>query len=121
MKRISFFSVIKTIIYSTSLLLIMSIFSFVLVSLLRFNHQKDVISYQNIEIYKEEDIESFNGYIEDNLYLIIKMKKAQSNEYLIDYAYHYYFIYQTLVYLEVDNVDDIKYVNIDINGLSTIV
>lgn len=122
MKNISFFNVIKSIVYSLTLVLFMSIVSFSLVSFFQFNHQQSEISYQNIAIYKEEDVNCFKGYFSDNnLYLIIEMKKAQSNEYLVDYAYHYFFDYNVCIYLEVDNVEDIKYVNITLDGISTIV
>ena len=44
-----------------------------------------------------------------------------ANEYLLDYAYYYHFKYDTKVYLEVNNVETIKYVTINQQGISNII
>ena len=99
----------------------MIITSFILVSLTQFNHQQNDIEYIALEIYKSGDIESFKAYELDGLNILITTKKAQSNEYLLDYAYYYHFKYDTKVYLEVNNVETIKYVTINQQGISNII
>lgn len=121
MKQISFFSVIKSFIYTFSLLITIFVTSFILVSLFQFNHKKNEINYQNIEIYNKEDIEEFNSYFDDNLYIILKMKEEKNDEYFINYAHHYFSLYKTLIYLEVDNISSIKYINVDNKGITTII
>lgn len=119
--KISFFSVIKSIIYILSLYIVIIAISFVLVSLTQFNHRHDNIEYIALEIYKKDDIESFKAYKLDGLNICIQTKKAQSNEYLLDYAYYYHFKFETSVNLEVNNINTIKYVRINEEGISSIV
>ena len=99
----------------------MFITSFILVSLTQFDHQQSEINYITLEVYKTDDIESFKVYKTDGLNILITTKKAQSNEYLLDYAYYYHFKFDTKIYLEVDNVEVVKYVTINEQGISNII
>lgn len=119
--KISFFSAIKSIVMITSLLIVMSVISFLLVSFTQFNHTKGEIFYQEIETYKKEDLDEFKAYIDKDVYILITTKKAQSNEYLIDYAYYYYSKYELPIYLTACYSEEIKYINVNQEGVCYVV
>ena len=87
--KISFF---KNFIWFISLILFLFFSSFFLVSITYFNHKNEVITYENIEIYKTNEIQNFNAYFENNdLYIIICLNETKDDFFLLDYAYYYFF------------------------------
>lgn len=123
MKRnISFFTIVKNTIIITFILSLIFMISFFLVSFVYYDHKNEEITYQTLEIYQQEDIDSFNAYFKkDDLFILIKLKKVKSKEYLLDYAYHYYTIYKNNIYLEAENGNSFSYVNVNNQGLISII
>lgn len=121
-KNISFFTVIKNVIIITFVISLIFMISFFIVSFVYYDHKNEEIEYQTLEVYQQEDIDSFNAYFKkDDLFILIKLKKVKPKEYLLDYAYHYYTIYQNNIYLEAENGNTLSYVNVNQEGIISII
>lgn len=118
MKNISFFNVIKTTVITFFIIGSLFVSSFLLVSFVYFNHKNEPIIYQELEIYRQEEIEKFSSYIKNNeVFILITLKNNQKKEFLIDYANYYYRTLQNSIYLEAINGDTTNYVTINLEGL----
>ena len=118
MKNISFFNVIKTTVITFFIIGSLFVSSFLLVSFVYFNHKNEPITYQELEIYRQEEIEKFSSYIKNNeVFILITLKNNQTKEFLIDYANYYYRTLQNSIYLEAINGDTTNYVTINLEGL----
>lgn len=118
MKNISFFNVIKTTVITFFIIGSLFVSSFLLVSFVYFNHKNEPIIYQELEIYRQEEIEKFSSYIKNNeVFILITLKNNQTKEFLIDYANYYYRTLQNSIYLEAINGDTTNYVTINLEGL----
>lgn len=121
-KRISFFNVIYIVTISISSLLFVIFLVTAIISYFSLNHRNEVIYYDtNIEIYNPNDIKRFNAYYNDtDLFILISVYTEKKDSYLLNYAYYYHQKYQCPIYLEVDNVNNIKYVTITIDSVAAI-
>lgn len=118
MKNISFFNVIKTTVITFFIIGSLFVSSFLLVSFVYFNHKNEPIIYQELEIYRQEEIEKFSSYIKNNeVFILITLKNNQTKEFLIDYANYYYRTLQNSIYLEAINGYTTNYVTINLEGL----
>ena len=118
MKNISFFNVIKTTVITFFIIGSLFVSSFLLVSFVYFNHKNEPIIYQELEIYRQEEIEKFSSYIKNNeVFILITLKNNQKKEFLIDYANYYYRTLQNSIYLEAINGHTTNYVTINLEGL----
>lgn len=121
-KNISFFTVIKNVIIINFIVSLIFMISFFVVSFVYYDHKNEEIEYQTLVVYQQEDINTFNAYFKkDNLFILIKLKKVKPKEYLLDYAYHYYTIYQNNIYLEAENGNTLSYVNVNQEGIISII
>lgn len=115
--KISFF---KNFIWFISLILFLFFSSFFLVSITYFDHKNEVITYENIEIYKTNEIQNFNAYFENNdLYIIICLNETKDDFFLLDYAYYYFFKYEKNIYLEASYNNQVNYIVINNNGIAS--
>lgn len=121
-KRISFFNVIYIVTISISALMLVIFFVATIISYFSLNHKNEDIYYDtNIEIYNPNDIKKFNAYYNDtDLFILISLYVEKSDSYLLDYAYYYHQKYQCPIYLEIDNVINIKYVTITRDSIAAI-
>ena len=118
MKLTSFF---KNFIYIIFIYFVIFLMSFILVSFKFFNHKNKGTKYDTIEIYLLEDISSFHGYILNNdLFMIVEFKKKHTKEYLFNYC-EYYTKYNLNIYLEAKMEDEIYFVNLNNEGIFSIV
>jgi len=121
-KRISFFNIIYIITTVLSSVIFVGLLIFSIVSMISLNHKNDSIYYDtNIEVYKKSEIKSFNAYYnETDLFILISLYENKDDAFLLDYAYYYHSTYRCPIYLEVDNVNNIKYVTITRDSIAAI-
>lgn len=95
--------------------------SFILASFNFFNHKNKEIKYDDIEIYLLEDISSFQAYIlNKDLFMIVEFKNKHTKEYLFNYC-EYYTKYNLNIYLEAKMEEEIYFVNLNNEGIFSIV
>lgn len=117
----SYTSFLKNIIYIIFIYLVIFLMSFILASFNFFNHKNKEIKYDDIEIYLLEDISSFQAYIlNKDLFMIVEFKNKHTKEYLFNYC-EYYTKYNLNIYLEAKMEDEIYFVNLNNEGIFSIV
>lgn len=115
-KRNSLFYLIN----GMGLLITAVIFCFFIVSITYFNHSEADIVPKDIEwIDSEKMVKRYAYFKNDDLFLLIFYQEPQEKTYLLELGYQYHHRYWTDVYMEVQNGNEIWYLNFS-NDIATI-
>ena len=117
----SFFKRILGIIASFGFVFILFTAVFVGINMIDKNTNMP-ISIIETSMYLSDDVEESIWHEENNtIYLMIMFKTPHSNEYYINYAYHYYDLYDKPVHLIVEDDLGAKIITINNKGESSII
>ena len=120
-KNIFFFKSFSNIILLISYLFTLFFISFLIVIFLRPSNNEPSLE-ENTQIPQTKESTLFKVYEnEKTLYILIHYAQKQNEKELLSLAYEYFNQYQKAIYLEVNNGDDIVYININDEGVAVIV
>lgn len=73
-------------------------------------------------MYLNDEIEESIWHEENNtIYLMVMFKNPHNNEYYINYAYHYYDLYNKPVHLIIEDENGSKIITVNSNGESSVI
>ncbi len=117
----TFFKYIYRVIYTLGLYLTLGVLSFILVAVLEPHSEIKPRTYDDIPIYREEDVQTFHGYFDkEQMFLYVIFKEDQKNEFFLEYVIYYHEIYLKSVELETYRNGLPIFVNINKEGLAVI-
>ncbi len=113
----TFFKIIYRVVYTLGLYLMITVTAFVMVAVLEPHQERSPRQYDNLPVYKTDEVATFKGYkSEDEMVLIVKFKEDPKDSFLIEYALYYNQEYGLPVELETERGDEPLFVKVNRDG-----